>query len=154
MIKNQSHSCVTSTHIVQPPDTNNYGTAFGGTIMSWMDIAAATVAIRHANKPCVTASVDNIQFKKPILLGEIVIMEARVNYTGKTSMEVGVDVYSENPLTGKKEHCLTGYMTFVAIEGGKPIEIPQIECVTAKDWMLWNEGKERMEYRKANRKNQ
>jgi acyl-CoA hydrolase len=146
-------SCVVATHMVMPTDTNALGNAFGGTIMSWMDIAAATTAMRHSNKPCVTASIDDIQFKKPILLGEIVTLKSRVNYTGRTSMEVGIEVFSENPLTGKNEHCLTGYMTFVAItELGLPAEIPQLELKTEEDKRLWAEALERVAQRKARRK--
>ena len=91
--------------------------------MHWIDIAAAMAATRHSNHVCVTAAVDEISFFQPIKLGELVILKASINRVFNTSMEVGVKVYSENSLTGKKTHSNSAYLTFVSIDGnGKPLE--------------------------------
>ena len=116
---------VETTHVVLPPDTNAYGSAFGGQIMAWMDIIAGICAARHCKGPAVTVSVDELVFAKPIRLGDIVVLKANLNLTGRTSMEVGVRVESENAHTGQIEHCLSGYFTFVAVDAeGKPVEVP------------------------------
>ncbi len=91
--------------------------------MHWIDIAAAMAATRHSNHVCVTAAVDEISVFQPIKLGELVILKASINRVFNTSMEVGVKVYSENSLTGKKTHSNSAYLTFVSIDGnGKPLE--------------------------------
>jgi acyl-CoA hydrolase len=120
-----------ATHLVLPGDTNGHNTAFGGKIMEWMDITAAVAAMRHCGTPCVTASVDDLSFTRPIRMGDIVILKACVNYTGRTSMEVGVRVESEHPQTHVREHALSGYFTFVAVDAdGKPMPVPAVEART------------------------
>lgn len=127
-------SAVETTHLVLPPDTNAHGTAFGGRIMEWMDIAASIAAIRHCRLPCVTANVDDLTFERPIRLGDLVIIRSKVNFTGRTSMEVGIRVEREIPQLGTREHCLTGYFTFVAMgPDGKPVEVPAITPQTDAD---------------------
>lgn len=151
--KKPSDSDVEATFIIQPPDTNVHGTAFGGRIMQWMDITAGVAANRHCRKPCVTVSVDQLHFAKPIQLGDIVIIKARVNYVGKTSMEVGVRVCKESPSSGLREHCLTGYFTFVAIGTtfGKPVDVPMIIPTTDEDKRRYQEAEKRREIRLANK---
>ena len=90
--KTPEQSAVETTHVVLPPDTNSHGTAFGGKIMQWMDIAAGIAAGRHAQGPVVTVSVDDLHFARPIKMGNIVCVRTQVNYTGRTSMEIGVRV--------------------------------------------------------------
>lgn len=144
---------VVNTYIIQPPQTNAHGTAFGGQIMAWMDETAAIAALRFCKKPCVTVSVDRVQFTKPIKVGHILIMKARVNYTGKTSMEVGIRICSEDPMTGLRQHTLTGYLTFVAVDKkGKPTKIPKLETPSEKDVTRWLHAEERREIRLADRK--
>jgi len=144
---------VINTYIVMPPQTNVHGTAFGGQIMAWMDEVAAIAALRFCQKPCVTVSLDSVQFTKPIKMGHILIMKARVNYTGTTSMEIGVKVHSENPMTGIREHALTGYITFVAVdENGKPTNIPQLEIDSASDAKAYAKAERRRAARLAERK--
>lgn len=114
---------VETTHMVLPPDTNSLGTAFGGRIMEWMDVAAAIAAGRYAKGAVVTAAVDDLHFAEPIRLGDVVVIWAKVNFTGKTSMEVGVRVERENQV-GERAHGLSGYFTFVAVsESGKPVPV-------------------------------
>src|SRR5271163_2050481 len=98
------------TEIVLPGHTNALGTVFGGVIMSWIDIAGAIAAQRHSRMSAVTASLDDLAFVASVKLGWIVQLRARVNFTGKTSMEVGVRVESENPRTGESAHTATAYL--------------------------------------------
>lgn len=123
-----------ATHLVLPGDTNAHHTAFGGKIMEWMDITASVAAMRHCGTPCVTASVDDLSFERPIRMGDIVILKACVNYTGHTSMEVGVRVESEHPQTHVREHALSGYFTFVAVDAdGKPMAVPPVQARTEQE---------------------
>lgn len=115
-------SQVVMTELVLPNDTNQLGNLLGGRLMHWMDIAAALAAMRHANRVCVTASVDGMSFHAPIKLGHIVILKASVNRVFSTSMEVGVRVDVEDPIHGTCVHANTAYLTFVGIdEHGRPL---------------------------------
>ena len=119
------------TQLVLPSDTNPHGTAFGGHIMAWIDLIGGIAAARHARATVVTASVDELHFVEPVRLGDIVILKARVNYAGRTSMEVGVRVIAENPLTGERRHTTSAYLTFVAIgKHGEKLPVPPIEPAT------------------------
>jgi acyl-CoA hydrolase len=127
-------SQVETTHLVLPPDTNHHGTAFGGKIMEWMDIAAGIAAARHCRRPVVTAAVDDLVFSRPIRLGDVVVIRGCVNWAGRTSMEVGVRVEREHATTRVREHCLTGYFTFVAVDDhGKPVSVPGLDPSTDDD---------------------
>jgi acyl-CoA hydrolase len=110
-----------------PQHSNNLGLVFGGVILAMMDTASAVCAIRHARTTCVTASVDRVDFREPVHLGDLVIMKCSVNYVGRTSMEVGVRVESEDLTTGVRRHTNSCYLTFVAIDrNGRPIEVPRL----------------------------
>ncbi len=120
-----SLSQVTMTEMVLPQHTNSFHNVFGGQVMAWIDICAAIAAQRHARQPCVTASVDALQFIAPVKRGWFINLNATVNYAGKTSMEIGVRVEAENPLTGERHHTASAYLTFVALdENGRPSQIP------------------------------
>ena len=122
-----ANSAVEATHLVLPSDTNVHGTAFGGRIMQWMDIAASISAGRHCGSDVVTAAVDDLHFTLPIRMGDVVVIRACVNYAGKTSMEVGVRVDREDAKTRHREHCLSGYFTFVALDdAGHPAQVPEV----------------------------
>ncbi len=143
-----AESSVESTHMVLPSDTNAHGTAFGGIIMQWMDIAASISASRHAEGAVVTAAVDDLEFTRPIRMGDVVIIRARVNYTGRTSMEVGVRVEREDAQTRLREHCLTGYFTFVAVDGdGKPRQVSPVQPVNEDDHRRYVAAQRRRERR-------
>lgn len=102
--------------------------------MSWIDIAAAICAQRHARRPVVTASIDALSFVAPVYVGWIVNLKASVNYVSRTSMEVGVRLDAENPTEGKTFHVASAYLTFVALdEKGKPCKVPQITPVTSDE---------------------
>jgi acyl-CoA hydrolase len=110
-----------------PGHANNLGHVFGGVVLAMMDKTAAVAAIRHSRSSCVTASIDRVDFREPIYLGDLVVMHASVNYVGRTSMEVGIRVEAEDLLTGKRRHTNSCYMTFVAVDAaGRPVEVPEI----------------------------
>lgn len=122
-----SASRVEMTQLVQPPDTNYHGTVFGGRLVQWIDIAAAVAAQRHSRRKVVTASIDDLHFGVPIRLGDIVVLKAAVNYTHRTSMEVGVRVEREDPATGERVVASRAYLTFVGLdEAGGPAPVPPV----------------------------
>ncbi len=136
------------TQLVLPSDTNALGTIFGGTVMSWIDIAAAIAAQRHARKVTVTASMDAMSFLAPVKLGHVVHVRAIVNYAGRTSMEVGVRVDSENPRTGETKHTSSAYLTFVALDDqGNPAPVPPVLPGTPEEKRRFEEAKKRREHR-------
>ena len=115
------------SELMMPQHANILGNVFGGAILSLVDRVAAVAAIRHARKNCVTVSVDKVDFREPIHVGELVTAFARVNFAGRTSMEVGVKVVAENVLTGERRHTNSCYVTFVALdEHGEPTEVPPV----------------------------
>ena len=111
--------------MMMPQHANVLGHVFGGVVLAMMDRAAAVAAIRHARMTCVTASIDRVDFREPIRVGDLVVMKASVNFVGRTSMEVGVRVEAEDLFTGRHRHTNSCYLTFVAVDGdGRPIEAP------------------------------
>lgn len=129
-----SASQVVTTQLVLPGDTNSLGSVFGGTIMSWIDIAAAICAQRHSNCEVVTASIDQLNFVAPVYKGWVVNLKASLNFVSKTSMEVGVRVDAENPKTGETFHTASAYLTFVALGAdGTPIPVPPLTLETAEE---------------------
>ena len=138
------------SELMMPGDTNNHGNVFGGVVLSMVDRAAAVAAMRHSGCPVVTVSIDRVDFKEPIYAGELVMCKARVNYVGRTSMEVGVRVEAENLLTGERRHTNTCYLTFVAIDDdGKPLGVRPLDLETEIDRRYWADAKRRREYREA-----
>jgi acyl-CoA hydrolase len=122
--KPASASRVQVTHLVMPGDANPVGTAFGGQVMRWIDLAASMVAMRHARLPVVTASVDQLTFLAPVRIGHMAILAAQVNAVFGTSMEIGVEVSSEDPATGERRTCCDAFLTFVAVgAGGRPTAV-------------------------------
>ncbi|MBJ80508.1 MAG: acyl-CoA thioesterase [Myxococcales bacterium] len=153
MTKTPEQSAVETTHVVLPPDTNSHGTAFGGKIMQWMDIAAGIAAGRHAQGPVVTVSADDLHFARPIKMGHIVSVRAQVNYTGRTSMEIGVRVESEEASTGTREHCLSGYFTFVAVDAnGDPKAVAKLVPQSDEDQRRFDNAEERRKARLGRRR--
>ncbi len=111
-------SRVETAQVVLPGMTNAHGTIFGGQLMQWIDIVGAIAAARHAQGPVVTASMDRLHFMAPVHLGGVVILQAQVNGAARTSMEVGVRVFVEDPRTRTRVQTTRAYLTFVAVEGG------------------------------------
>ena len=112
------------SELMMPNMANILGNVFGGVILSLVDRAAAVAATRHSRRPCVTVSVDRVDFHQPIHVGELVTALASVNFTGRTSMEVGVRIEAENLLTGERRHTNSCYVTYVAIDDqGRPMPV-------------------------------
>lgn len=146
--KKPSESRVEMTELVLPEHSNALGTIFGGQVMSWIDTAAAICAFRHCRQICVTASMDKLDFISPVKVGQIVILQANVNYAGKTSMEIGVKVSSEDPFTGKKNHTASAYLTFVCIDKkGRPAATPPVNPQTEKEKTWYREALARKKQR-------
>lgn len=145
-----SETKVRLAQIMLPEDTNSAGNVHGGTIMKLVDNAAYVVATRHCRRNVVTASMDRMDFKSPVYLGDLVILKASVNMTGRSSMEVGVRVESEDLFTGEIRHTATAYLTFVALdEKGKPVQIPPVEPRSQNEKRRFREAEERAAIRKC-----
>src|SRR5512146_456531 len=133
------------TQIVMPMHTNGVaGVMFGGIMMQWIDVCAGVAAMRHASGAVVTASIDRLDFLSPVRVGEIVVLQAMVNYAGRTSMEVGCRVETEDMRTGTRRYVTKSYLTFTAIDDhGKPRGIPALELVTDNDHRRHTEAEKR-----------
>lgn len=150
--KTVADSAVEMRFLVMPNDTNPQNSIFGGVVMSWIDMAAAMVAERHSNRPVVTVHVGDISFKAPIRIGDHVLIKSSINYTGNTSMLVGVKVIAENPFTGITRHTTTAYLTFVALDDiGRPIHVRGIIPETDEEKRRHVAGKKRIEDMKKNK---
>lgn len=135
-------------HLMGVTDANLRGNIHGGTIMKFADQAAAIAAIKHARQRVVTVGMDRMDFVVPIYVGELVTFRATVNAAWRTSMEVGVRVEAENPLTGGRRHTNTAYLTMVALDdGGDPAQIPPLLALTPTETRRQREA----ELRRANR---
>ena len=133
-----------TSEIMMPGDANNMGHVFGGVVMAMMDKTAAVAAIRHARASCVTASIDRVDFREPIHLGDLVVMKASVNYVGRTSMEIGVRVEAEDLQTGRRRHTNSCYLTFVAVDrAGRPLEVPDLKPETPDEIRRYQAAVER-----------
>lgn len=136
------------TELMMPHMANVLGNVFGGVILSLVDRVAAVAAIRHAGGPCVTVSVDLVDFREPIHVGELVTATASVNYVGRTSIEVGVHVEAEDIIKGVKRHTNSCLVTFVAIdEEGKPRQVAPVLPETEQERERYEEGRLRREAR-------
>jgi acyl-CoA hydrolase len=146
-----SASASEMAEVVLPAQTNPLGKLLGGHVMHLVDIVAAMAASRHANSYMVTASVDYIDFRNPVNLGEIVLLKSHVNRVFHTSLEIGVDVYSEDILTGEKKHTTSAYVTFVAIDEHtrKPKLVPPLIVKSPEEKRRWKEAEKRREMRLA-----
>jgi acyl-CoA hydrolase len=139
---------VVMTETVLPGDGNPLGTAFGGKIAQWIDIAAAIACQRHCRKRVVTASMDDLHYLLPIKVGMIVELRSQVNAVFRTSMEAGVRIESEDPLTGERRHVCTAYLTFVAQDDkGQPVEVPPLEAENDEDRRRAHDAHERRRIR-------
>ena len=129
--KTPSQSRSTQTEIVLPNDTNNLKNLMGGRLLHWMDIVAAISAQRHSGRSCVTASVNNVSFGHPIPQASIVTLEANVSRSFSSSMEVIIDVWTEDMQNGKKTKCNEAIYTFVAVDNmGKPSKVAEVSPET------------------------
>jgi len=141
-------SRVTVSQVMQPADANPAGNVHGGTIMKLIDNAAGVVAFRHSRCNSVTASVDQIDFHFPAFIGDLLTIKASLNLVGKTSMEIGARVDSENLLTGKTRHIASAYLTFVALDDKhQPVIVPGLIFETEKEKQRNQEAQTRRKIR-------
>src|SRR5438876_6684258 len=141
------------SELMMPQHANIMGNVFGGVVLSLVDRVAAVAAIRHASKPCVTVSVDKVDFKEPIHVGELLTAYARVNFAGRSSMEVGVKIIAENVLTGGRRHTNSCYVTYVALdEQGVPTQVPPIVPETADEKRRYDRASKRRATRVMDRR--
>ena len=128
-------SATEMTQIVLPQHANVHGTVLGGTIMHWVDLAAAIVANRHSRRPVVTAAFDEMAFVAPILVGQLAILKARLTLVDRSSMEIRVDVSSEDVLSGERKQTATAFVTFVALDEvtRRPTPVPPLVLESEQD---------------------
>lgn len=137
--KKPSETLTIATKVVLPNDTNTHGNLFGGQLLAWMDVTAAVSAQRHCRRVVVTASVNNVSFGKPIKESSIVTLEAKVSRAFNSSMEIFIDVYVEDLVSGKREKRNEAIYTFVAVDqNGGPIQVPQIVPETEEEKERYN----------------
>lgn len=148
-----SDSAVVMTEMILPSHTNSLDSVFGGVIMSWIDICAAISALRHCNRPVVTASIDAVNFMAPAYKGWIVTLVSSVNYVSRTSMEVGVRVEAEHLVKNEKFQIASAYLTFVALDdNGKPMPVRPVIPQSVEEKRRYEAAKKRRELRLQTRK--
>ncbi|NNL58271.1 MAG: acyl-CoA thioesterase [Nitrosopumilus sp.] len=138
-----------------PSDANPAGNVFGGEILKHIDMVAGIVAQRHSQSNAVTVSMDSVTFLKPVFVGNVLKLNARINYVHNSSMEIEVSAEAEDIVTGIKTKTGTAFVTFVALDkNGKPVHAPKLSLKTDEDRVKFEEGKLRMEKRLKNRQKQ
>ena len=146
--KTPTDSHTIMNELVLPNDTNTLNNLMGGRLLHWMDIAAAISAQKHCNRIVVTASVDNVSFKQPIKLGDVITIEAKVSRAFSTSLEVRLDVWAENIPTGTRVKSNEAYYTFVALDqNGRTIPVPELIPETIEDMVLFEGALRRRQLR-------
>jgi acyl-CoA hydrolase len=142
--KRASESATEMVQVVLPNDANPLGYILGGTVMHLIDIAGAIACHRHTRSLLVTAAVDDLQFLHPIKVGDLIILKARVTCVFTTSLEVHVDVYSEETLTGKRQLTSQAFLTFVAIDrNGATVRVPPLIVETEEEKRVCEEARAR-----------
>lgn len=146
--KAAKESFTTMTELVLPNDTNTLNNLMGGRLMHWMDIVSAIAALKHSNRTVVTASVDNVSFSKPIQLGNVVTLNAQVTRSFNSSMEVHIEVWSEDILSGSRIKSNSAFFTFVAVDkSGKPVNVPGVITETKDERELYEGALRRRQLR-------
>lgn len=151
-IQTVSETRLVTSQIMTPNDANFVGKVFGGTVLAMIDIHAYATASRFAGNVCVTASIDRVDFHEPIEVGELVKLVGYVSYVGCTSMEITIEISSENLLTGVVRQTNTARVTMVALKNERPIAVPRLVCETREEKLRFLEGRLRREYRNAQEK--
>ncbi len=148
-------SATEMTELVLPHHANVHGTVLGGTVMHWVDLAAALVANRHSRRPVVTAAFDEMSFLAPIMVGQVALLHARLTLVDRSSMEIRVDVESEDPLTGERRRTGTAFVTFVALDPvtRRPTAVPPLRLDTDEERrehaLALERRRQRLEHRKG-----
>lgn len=147
-------SATEMTQLVLPHEANVHGTVLGGTVMHWIDLTAAIAANRHCRRPVVTAAFDEMSFLAPINVGQLALIRARLTHVDKSSMEIRVEVDSEDALTGERRHTSTAYVTFVALDPvtRRPTPVPPLILVTDEERSEHGRAVERRRLRLERRK--
>jgi acyl-CoA hydrolase len=141
-------SAVNMTELVLPNDTNILNNLMGGRLMHWMDVVSAIAALKHSNQIVVTASVDNISFKHPIRLGNVVTLKAKVTRAFNSSMEVRIDVEAEDFPSNTKTESNSAFFTFVAVDQlGRPVDVPEVDPETDEEKALYEGALRRRQLR-------
>ena len=146
--KSTRASRVTLSQLMHPEHANLLGNVHGGWIMKLVDEAGALACMRHAQKKVVTVAIDSMTFRQPIRIGDLIILNAEVTYTGKTSMEAEVRVLAENPVTGEQTHTNTAYLVYVALDDeGRPTSVPVLVTETEEEKARMAQAQKRQAYR-------
>lgn len=146
--KSPASSSVTLSLLMGPTQANILGNVHGGVIMRLVDEAGALAAVRHARSPVVTVRLDSMTFLEPVYVGDLLTLKAMVNWVGRTSIEVGVRVEAENPMTGQRTHTNSAYAVYVAIDPqGRPKVVPPLLLESDDEKRRWEEGQARREHR-------
>lgn len=150
--KTMSASKISIAQLMQPEHANNLGNVHGGWIMKLVDEAGALACMRHAQRRVVTVAIDQLIFRQPIRIGDLVILNAEVTYAGKTSMEAEVQVTAENPVTGEQTHTNTAYLVYVALDrDGNPAPVPGLLAETEEDEERMHKARARQKHRLAHK---
>jgi uncharacterized protein (TIGR00369 family) len=151
--KTPESSRVRLHQLMLPEHGNALGNVHGGLIMKMVDEAGAIAAMRHAQRPCVTMAIDSMTFRQPVHLGELLVCDARVTFVGRTSIEVSVQVHSENPITADVTHTNSAHLVYVALgPDGRPCPVPALELESDEDRRAHAEGVLRQAERLARKK--
>jgi uncharacterized protein (TIGR00369 family) len=141
-------SQINIAQLMQPEHANNLGNVHGGWIMKLVDEAGALACMRHAQRRVVTVAIDQMVFRQPIRIGDVVILNAEVTYAGRTSMEAEVQVTAENPVTGERTHTNTAYLVYVALDrNGQPAPVPSLFAETDDERLRMLQAQERQKHR-------
>ena len=141
-------SQISIAQLMQPEHANNLGNVHGGWIMKLVDEAGALACMRHAQRRVVTVAIDQMVFRQPIRIGDLVILNAEVTYTGRTSMEAEVQVTAENPVTGERTHTNTAYLVYVAMDkNGQPAPVPPLFAETEEEKQRMQKADKRQKFR-------
>ena len=148
-----SASRVTLSQLMHPEHANLLGNVHGGWIMKLMDEAGALACMRHAQRKVVTVAIDSMTFRQPIRIGDLVVLNAEVTYTGRTSLEAEVQVVAENPITGEQVHTNTAYLVYVALDDqGLPTKVPPLRAESEEESRKLSLAKDRQERRLREKK--
>jgi uncharacterized protein (TIGR00369 family) len=141
-------SQISIAQLMQPEHANNLGNVHGGWIMKLVDEAGALACMRHAQRRVVTVAIDSMVFRQPIRIGDLVILNAEVTYTGRTSLEAEVQVVAENPVTGERTHTNTAYLVYVALDDeSNPVAVPPLFAETEEEKRRMSQAQKRQEHR-------
>ncbi|MCB0098587.1 MAG: acyl-CoA thioesterase [Caldilineaceae bacterium] len=148
-----AETALTLSQSMQPEHSNSQGNVHGGVILKLCDECGGIIAARHARRPCVTVTIDSVNFHRPVYVGQLLSVHGQVTYVGRTSIEVELRVEAENLLTGEISHTNSAYFVYVALdENRQPVEVPRLRLATDAERLKFARGEERQAHRLAKRK--